>query len=160
MKALSLYQPWASLVALGLKRMETRSWATPYRGPLAIAASKRFPAEARELCAEWPFYEALELDGITSWRQLPTGVVIATCTLVACVPTQVVIKGLHDARGRFPFTAHEDAFGDFSAGRYAWLLADVVKLPEPVPVRGSLGLWEWDGVINPPQVRARQEALL
>jgi len=35
MKALTLYQPFASLVALGLKQVETRSWRTSYRGPLA-----------------------------------------------------------------------------------------------------------------------------
>lgn len=46
MKALSLTQPWASLVAIGAKRIETRSWSTSYRGLVAIHASKRFPDEA------------------------------------------------------------------------------------------------------------------
>lgn len=41
MKALSLHQPWASAIALGLKHLETRSWATSYRGPLAIHAARR-----------------------------------------------------------------------------------------------------------------------
>ena len=43
MKALTLTQPWASLVAIGAKRIETRSWSTPYRGLLAIHAAKGFP---------------------------------------------------------------------------------------------------------------------
>src|ERR1700694_3122793 len=48
MKALSLWQPWASLIAMGLKEFETRHWATSYRGPLVIHAAKR-PLEADTL---------------------------------------------------------------------------------------------------------------
>ena len=43
MKALSLYEPWATLIALGEKRYETRSWTTTYRGPLLICASLKRP---------------------------------------------------------------------------------------------------------------------
>src|SRR5258708_5270609 len=42
-KALTLWQPWASLIAVGAKTIETRSWSTSYRGPLAIHAAKRKP---------------------------------------------------------------------------------------------------------------------
>ena len=48
MKALSLTQPWATLVASGRKQVETRSWTTSYRGPLLIHAAKGFPVYARE----------------------------------------------------------------------------------------------------------------
>jgi hypothetical protein len=40
-------------------------------------------------------------------------------------------------------TLEEKAFGDYSAGRFAWLLEDPVPFDEPVPVKGSLGLWEF-----------------
>ena len=43
MKALTLWQPWASLVALGHKRIETRCWSTKYRGDLAIHAAAKLP---------------------------------------------------------------------------------------------------------------------
>ncbi len=43
MKAITLHQPWASLVAQGIKTIETKSWSTHYRGRLAIHASKRIP---------------------------------------------------------------------------------------------------------------------
>jgi hypothetical protein len=43
------------------------------------------------------------------------------------------------ARGEFP--AHEADFGDFSAGRFGWMLKDVRRLNQPVPARGMLGLW-------------------
>jgi hypothetical protein len=46
-KALTLHQPWASLVAAGVKMIETRSWSTRYRGPLAIHAGAKRPR------AEW-----------------------------------------------------------------------------------------------------------
>lgn len=41
MKALSLHQPYASLIAQGRKTIETRTWGTIYTGPLLICASKK-----------------------------------------------------------------------------------------------------------------------
>ena len=142
MKALSLTQPWASLVACGAKRIETRSWSTAYRGPLAIHAAMGFPAWAR-----WVAFECrshLELAGHTIGEprgerdrlihDLPLGMVIATCRVVRCARTELIVSQISD---------QERAFGDYSSGRYAWMLADIVRLPEPIPVRGALGLWEW-----------------
>ena len=40
-KALSVRQPWANLIAKGEKSIETRKWATDYRGPLVIASCKK-----------------------------------------------------------------------------------------------------------------------
>ena len=59
MKALTLHQPWANLVALGHKQIETRSWATKYRGALAIHAGKYFPPANRNLISSEPFLSAL-----------------------------------------------------------------------------------------------------
>lgn len=149
MKAISLTQPWASLVAIGAKRIETRSWYTNHRGPLAIHASKRFPHPCRELCHEWPFKEALNDGDIPATlalhagdpEHLPLGAVLATCRLVACLPTNLVPS--HLEYGSL-LTDRERAFGDHTSGRYAWVLEDVVALPEPIPARGALGLWEWE----------------
>lgn len=85
MKTLSLTQPWATLVAIGEKRIETRSWATNYRGPLAIHASKGFPRWAVELALTEPFRSTLATAGVKQLADLPTGAVIATCTLVDCL---------------------------------------------------------------------------
>lgn len=49
MRAITLTQPWSSLVARGQKKIETRSWQTSYRGPLAIHAAKGFPGYAKRL---------------------------------------------------------------------------------------------------------------
>lgn len=149
MKALSLTQPWATLVSTGAKCIETRSWPTSFRGPLAIHASKRFPVECRELCAEWPFDEALARvtrDPCNGWYELPRGAIVATCRLVACRmivrrdqmawPTTSCDRAI--ARPDEP----EASFGDYTPGRYAWLLDDVQALSEPIPCRGALQLWD------------------
>jgi len=79
-KALSLTQPWASLVALGFKRVETRSWGTIYRGPLAIHAAKGFPRFARD------FADAERVRGRCP-DVLPFGSIVAVCRLVGVRPT-------------------------------------------------------------------------
>lgn len=135
MKALTLTQPWATLVAIGAKQYETRSWRTAYRGPLAIHASKDFPVWARVISGEEPpFRKALREAGIPGWQSLPLGAIIATCELEHCV------KITRDFE--FP-TGHEKSFGDFTLGRFAWGLSNVKLLRIPIPAKGALGLWEW-----------------
>lgn len=150
MKALTLRQPWATLIAIGAKRIETRSWRTAYRGPLAIHAAKGFPTEAKILCRSNPFHAALHAGGFASQSysaELPRGCVIATCTLASCVPVEVV-----DNAGNVfgvslqPLSERERAFGDYSPGRFAWILEDMQALAQPVAAKGALSLWEWGGV--------------
>ncbi len=148
MKAISLTQPWATLVAIGAKRIETRSWRTDYRGPLAIHASKGFPVWARTLCREEPFRSALADAGIEMWAELPRGEVVAICTLTGCPRIRArstdgtpCITTLDSLLWRVPSPERE--FGDYSYGRWAWLLKDVEPLAKPIPAIGTLGLWEW-----------------
>lgn len=140
LKVLTLSQPWASLVAIGAKRTETRSWATPYRGPLAIHAAKGFPRWVQDLCHDEPFCTVLAdanlISAQTAALLLPLGAIIATCRLTACLPTTEARTRL--SRGYPPY---EEDFGDFSPGRWAWLLEDVEALPTPIPAKGALGLW-------------------
>jgi hypothetical protein len=155
MKALSLTQPWASLVAIGAKRIETRSWGTRYRGPLAIHASKGFPKWAQETCDEKPFYgvlikagllwpmgdETLTHRAVERYLTMPLGAFVAVATLndVGLItPGGRVFLG---ASGTKCVADDELAFGDYTPGRWAWLLADVKRLPEPIPCKGALGLW-------------------
>jgi activating signal cointegrator 1 len=151
MKALTLTQPWATLVAIGAKKIETRSWRTDYRGPLAIHAAKGFPEDAQALCFLEPFATILRNAKVLQfprpgkynrfWKEkivVPRGCVIATCQLVR-------IDGPLGKDADIYFTRNERAFGDLSEGRYAWFLADIKPLPQPVPARGFQGLWDWDG---------------
>jgi len=99
MKALSLWQPWASLVALRVKTIETRSWSTSYRGPLAIHAAKHVPWKKRADEGERasamtdeiprPLWEAMKANvdeyPLLWSERCPRGVVVATCQLVDVV---------------------------------------------------------------------------
>jgi hypothetical protein len=129
MRALSLQQPYATLVAIGAKRWETRSWRTRYRGPLAIQASlgnRPLPGAPQALAA-------LQAAGFPDLGALPHGVVVAVCELVDCVRVEQVTG----------FSALEREVGDFSAGRFAWRLEAVRPRALALPVRGHLGLWTW-----------------
>jgi len=129
MKAITLWQPWATLVALGYKEIETRSWPTSYRGPLAIHAAKRVSYHDMFL------FEDL-LKGVT----LPLGRVVATCELV-----DVQRIGYN-----WSHLSHlEIRLGDFSIGRYAWILRNIHPLDPPVTAQGRQGLWDWEEVIMP-----------
>lgn len=132
-KALTLHQPWATLVAVGAKTYETRSWSTDYRGPLAIHAAKT--KEHEKLCFTEPFYTALQ-NANMSVRWLPYGTVVALCNLtsVVQVPAHGMVKLSHVDR----------QLGDFSPGRFAWGLSGIHKLPYPIEVRGQQRLWNWD----------------
>ena len=130
MKALTLWQPWASLIVLGHKRFETRSWKTDglIGERIAIHAAKR-PAEDMnsKLLNE---LAALELEPAF----LPLGAVVGTGVTTDFCRTELIAPDL---------PASELAFGDYSPGRWAWRIEDVEALPEPIPARGRQGIWEW-----------------
>ncbi len=144
-KALTLTQPWATLVATGAKQFETRSWRTNYTGPLAIHAAKGFPRAAQARCFERYFVEALTAAGIVKPADLPRGEIIAIVNMDGCfatpgegVPWREYYGGVH-----LPPPEPELAFGDYGPNRYAWRLRDVQRI-KPFPWRGSLGLFNVD----------------
>lgn len=136
MKALTLTQPWASLMALQAKRIETRSWYTSYRGELIIHAAKGFPKWAKETCEE--FEQAL---GGLKADQLPRSVGLCVVRLIACIRTEDMHKA-EAVLGHKP-SAKEITFGDYTEGRYAWLTDYVRPVINQTPVKGALGLWEF-----------------
>lgn len=143
MKTLTLTQPWATLVAIGAKVIETRSWSTDYRGPLAIHAAKGFPGDARMLCGEPPFSFALGAAGVR-YSELPLGAVVAIANLHRVGRIRRRGDGAVIVAGRdLPVEGDELEFGDYTPGRFGWVLTNVRPLREPIPARGSLGLWDW-----------------
>ena len=148
---LSLTQPWATLMAIGAKRIETRSWSTLYRGLVAIQAAKKFPAEAREFCREdAPYFHLTHVHGWEA-EDLPLGAIVAVGRLADCRPTT------YDLRTFLPGVwsgdlEDEERFGDYSPGRFAWLFRNIVAVDPPIPSRGALGLWN---VPDDIQVRLR-----
>lgn len=164
MKALTLTQPWATLIAIGAKRIETRSWWTGYRGPLAIHAAKGPSTigwmQLQHMCRNVePFASTLAhlIEGEHVAERLPLGCVVAIADLVDCVriatswthrtETLPHTIGRHLDDGTpvlWELTDQEIAFGDYTPGRFAWLLDNVRALPVPVPARGAQGLWDWN----------------
>lgn len=137
MKGLTLTQPWASLVACGAKQIETRSWSTSYRGPLVIHAAKNWKCEDRSLFDDEWFVAPLSCIGIYEPAHVPLGTIVAVCRLEDIEPTSVVRPRL------LGFSLDDEyEYGDYSDGRFAWHLKDVIALPEPIPWRGMLGLWD------------------
>ena len=136
-------QPWATLVAIGANLIETRDWPTKYRGSFAIHAAKGLPPEARALCRRQPFREALAAGGYASADELPRGAVVAMVnlqSLLVCGPATLKEIRSRSKRGELP--AHEADFGDFSDGRYGFVLDRVCRVEPSVPARGMLGFWE------------------
>ncbi|WP_423606160.1 ASCH domain-containing protein [Sphingomonas sp. MS122] len=129
MRALSLWQPWASAIALGLKAIETRHWSTGVRGLIAIHAAKRWTPDEREDAAMFAerFDERL--------RNPPLGFIIATAEIVACKRTEDLIGKI---------SATEEAFGNYGPKRFGFILDDVRPLAVAVPWRGAQGFFEVD----------------
>jgi len=136
LRLLTLTEPFATMVRLGAKRVETRSWTTSSRGPVAIHAAKGFPPAMRALCHTEPFRSVLAAAGLDGPDDLPRGNVVAVVTL-----TDVLPADSRDPRLTGRLTPLEAAVGNYAPGRFAWLLDDLRALTTPVPAVGRLGLW-------------------
>jgi hypothetical protein len=166
LRALTLTQPWATLVAIGAKEIETRSWGTSYRGALAIhAAAGLGPvgglAGLAALTDSEPFFEALRphLSGYTAKERvcdLPRGCIVAVARLVDVVPTGSINFAMNVVGIDLPARVEQErAFGDYTPGRHAWLLDRTLHILDPIPCRGHLGLWN-----VPPDTRAHLEDII
>lgn len=168
MKAITIHQPWASLVALGVKHIETRSWSTKYRGPIAIHAGLAKPQinylsmGDYEIESDGRQFLLHDLNRSDRLWSLDFGAVIATAELVDCLP----IHSSSTAHPADPYIcAHASGglsifdggqgdisdqlpYGDFTAGRYGWWLENITPI-DPVRVRGRQGLWEWSPAGDP-----------
>jgi hypothetical protein len=138
MKAITILQPWASLIACGAKRIETRSWATQYRGRIAIHAAKdqdKKGERIRHIVARAEQY------GIII-PEMHFGAIIAIATLTHCLKiNESQIYYLEKDKSK------ELAFGDFTPGRYAWIL-DNIQAIKPVPAKGMQRIWNWVGDLD------------
>lgn len=113
-KALTIRQPWASLVAQGIKQVENRTWQTPYRGPLLVHAGK---SPWRGMCRRaWELLEGTEHGDIR-------GYLLGVVQLVDVVPPGDVEDEWASNRG------------------WCWILEEPTLFSEPVPCPGSQMLW-------------------
>lgn len=146
MKALTLHQPWATLMAIGVKSIETRSWTTPYRGLLAIHASSRYTMALAQQTQEyverlklWSDEESARvLAGNLRLELNPAycrGRIVCIVRLVAIHPITVTY--------RLPDSPEYD-FGDYSIGRYAWHTEHMYTFDKPIRAVGRQQLWDWE----------------
>jgi len=149
MKALTLYHPWAMFIETGWKEVETRDWYTAYRGPLAIHASKHYtPQEAFAYADIVRFVHVVSPEDYSFPAiKESMGCVVAICRLSHCVPAQYVESVCRKFKDG-PFEPKhgwriEKAMGNYEAGRWAWILRDVMAVDPPIPARGYQKLWDW-----------------
>ncbi len=115
MKVLSLTEPYASLIKNKIKRIETRSWNTNYRGELFIHASLTNISKDT--------YQNNELRKLIDFSSCEHGKIICKCNLVDCI--YMTKEFINDMK-----TNHYQEYicGDYQEGRYAWILDDIVPL--------------------------------
>jgi hypothetical protein len=123
MKALSVKQPYASWIADGSKTIETRKWATKYRGPLLICSSARTDEETINAA----YSSLIRLGGrMGNFSSADYGMALCTVDLAGCRP---MTKG--DERS---------ARCEFYEGAFSWELRNLQRV-KPFPVKGMLGLF-------------------
>jgi hypothetical protein len=146
MKSISLHQPYASLIAHDLKHWETRPMRTHHRGPLAICAALRnVMKDFNPVEPSSPWHYARIYMGLSD---LPAGAVVAVVDVVDCLPTREWVRR-YVSRFSPPAIDRELAYGDFSAGRFAWKLENLRMIERPVSVKGQQGMFNL-----PPEVEA------
>lgn len=136
-KVISLWQPWASLMLIGAKQVETRSWSTPHRGTLVIHASKKWDKENAPFAQLEPFRSALIAAGLDP-NALPLGAALGTVILDTVQKVETIRPNL---------SGNEIAFGDYTPGRFGWLTSRPRPFREPLPVAGEQGLRDWSSYL-------------
>lgn len=129
MKALSIKQPWASLIANGIKDIENRTWRTNFRGRIYIHASalKKFNVQMTDpqTTLSLPVIQ-LAIEG-----KMPFGAIIGEVDIIDCVQNHSSIWADHAAPGDKPI--------------WNWVLANPVLYDKPIEkVKGALSLWEYN----------------
>ena len=135
MKAITIWEPWATLIALGYKRVETRSWSTTWRGEIAIHA-----ARTMKHCSFYNVNELCRRAGISDEERdhlvlsVRPGHVVAVASLVDVWTTEKVIA--YDL-----ISDRERALGDYGPNRYSWKIEDVRRIPRPFSAIGRQQIW-------------------
>lgn len=130
MKVLSITEPYATLIANGVKKIETRSWKTNYRGKIYIHASST-KIHRNTL-------NNSELMSLVDLNCLNYGFIICSCTLKDCVSID------DDFINSVKKNKNEFVSGFYSNGRYAWILDDIKVLDKPIKAKGHLGIWNYE----------------
>lgn len=149
MRAISLWQPWASLWLSPAKLHETRHWATAYRGPLLVHAAKKLVKDV-----EPELEDILDSEFGGHWGlDLPTGAIIGVVDLVDCVRT----ADLYPNRANLTDGERDDlTCGDHSYGRFAWRRGSYRLFKQPIPYRGRQSFFDVPEAIVKAQMKASE----
>ena len=151
MYAITLHQPYASLIAAKVKREETRS-----RPPARAAVGQRIAIHAaKRRVAEIDLMDDPELQnacrdtfGYHYPKDLPLGAVVATAVIHYTFQVKVIDMSLNLVKGSSRdggiwYWRDINAYGDFRVGRWIWVLRDIEPVDPPVPAKGRQGWWQW-----------------
>ena len=130
MRVLSIKEPFASLIKNKKKFIETRSWRTHYRGVLYIHASKKKIGNSID--------NRIELKNMVGNDEMNYGLIICKCKLVDCI--EMTEEYIEKIKKEFP---DQYICGEYSVGRFAWILEDVEPLNIKIPATGNLGIWNY-----------------
>lgn len=129
MRVLSIKEPFASLVALGIKKIETRSWKTNYRGEIYIHASL-----TKNVIKDEKRKEKL-LSLFPDNYDFKQGYIICKAYLKDCIyMDEEFISNIKKDETEY-------LCGHYDVGRYAWVLENVELLDKVIPAKGKLGIW-------------------
>lgn len=126
MKTITIKQPFASLIAEGLKKYEFRTWRTKYRGEVLIHAGKSVDKKAMEK------FRHLNLE-------YPTGCIIAKATISDCV---FIDSDMKKKLNKEDPLVYSGVVKDIEWKGYGFKLENVVKV-EPIYINGKLSLWDY-----------------
>lgn len=135
MKALSIKQPWAGLILLGIKPVENRTWATKYRGKFIIHAGQKVDKAMMAVVDFWSKSGSIYSQFIANerhrvgeidWREIPafkTGSVCGTAHILDCDESRPSGETFYDDCG------------------YWWHLSSPMSFNKAIPYKGRLGLF-------------------
>ncbi len=125
MKTITIKEPYASLISNGIKKIETRSWKTNYRGYLYIHAGKDTKEMNNSII---PLLKNIKTNN---------GKLLCKCKLIDCIyMSQEYIDNLKKS------DPIEYKCGQYEVGRYAWIL-DNIEVIDKIEVKGKLNIWNY-----------------
>ncbi|MBR1376932.1 MAG: ASCH domain-containing protein [Bacilli bacterium] len=127
MKVITIKQPWASLIAEGIKEYEFRTWKTKYRGDILIHAGKGIDKKAMKK------FECYNLD-------YPSGCIIAKATLTDCILVDEESRKMLNRKNPLVYS---NIINDLNWKGYGFKLENVEKV-KPIDINGKLSLWNYD----------------
>lgn len=128
MKVITIEQPFATLIAEGIKEYEFRTWKTKYRGVILIHAGKGIDKKAMEK------YKHLNLN-------YPSGCIVAKANLVDCIEINDAARVMLNKKNSLVYS---NVIRNTDWKGYGFKLENVSKVKE-IKINGKLSLWDYDG---------------